>query len=110
MLSTAFTALKIWDLYDTYKFADKMKEKCCIGMVRNLEEDLKNEFKGNQPLLAKLDLALAIDKGKKLKKLHQKEQAFQVELSKKNPDPEVLYNNLKSCILSLRGLKRLLSN
>lgn len=95
VLSTAFTALKIWDLYDTYKFADKMKEKCCLELIRNLEEDLKEEFKGNKPLLVKLDLALALDKGKRLKKLHKKELAFQKELSKKKPDPEILLKALE---------------
>lgn len=96
VLSTAFTALKIGELYDTYKFANKMKEKCCLELIRNLEDDLKEEFKGNKPLLAKIDLALAFDKGKRLKKLHKKELTFQKELSKMNPDPEVLLKTLEN--------------
>lgn len=90
ILSVAFGALKIWDLHDTFKFADKMKEKCCLELLRNMEKSLKNEFTGNKPLLAKLELALAFDKGKQLKKIHKKELAFQNELSKEMPDPEVL--------------------
>lgn len=89
-LSSAFTALKIWDLHDTYKIADKMKKKCCLELIRNMENNLKDEFKGNKPLLAKLNAVLAFDKGKQLKKIHKKELAFQTELSKEKPDPEVL--------------------
>lgn len=108
VLSTALTSLKIWDLYDTYKFADKMKEKCCLELIRNLDEDLKNEFKENQLLLAKLDLALAFDKGKKLKKLHQKELAFQVELAKKNPDPEILLQQLEELHSTTEGTQAII--
>lgn len=65
ILSTAGTALKIWDLKETYQFGDKIKERCCQQLIVELESDLKAKIKnskleGKEQLLNKLDRAIEI--------------------------------------------------
>lgn len=115
VLGTAFLGLKVWDIFDTYQFTEKIKEKCCLELLHNLEEDLKTEFHGDRALVDKIDLALAFGKDKKyLKSLHKKEQAFQQELLKKTPNPtellklldeiEVFGNQLDPTVEQIKGI------
>lgn len=90
VLSTAGAALSIWDIHDTRAFANKMKKKCCLELIHQLKDELKNDFKDNPDLIAKLDAAVASKKGHELKKIHKKESEFKNELEKRNPNPSRL--------------------
>lgn len=86
ILSTAATALKIWDLKETYQFGNKMKKQCCQQLIITLENELKakineSSVKDKDKLLAKLDHAIKISHKTNEKAVYK---SLQKELSK-NP-------------------------
>lgn len=84
IFSTAATAVKIWDLKETYQFGKKIKEQCCQKLMIEMGNDLKNRLKnsdleGKDELLKKIDHAIKISHKTTEKSLYK---SIQKELTK----------------------------